>query len=990
MADDKKIKGRIDIDTDEAGLLAVLHFIPDENGTEYEAAGIYRLISEKNIVFGINRKALDAKLGSLFSSPQEVTITVAEGDSPESPIADKREWVQHAIPEDIREDVEKFLRNAPPPEIYHLSVEKLKQETVVKKKGLLPFGKEKEEKVVETVNRQIKKRIDVAPDVLEAGWVAPDEKLAEIIRGVPGKPGRSVFGKPLPPDAEDTDFWIGHGVERKGNFLIAAARGILRRGWNWVEVFPFKSHDWSLELSKDKNTCLLNFNPGGVELSTPDPAEIIERAEMLGCSAETLVGAARISEIIENAVASGRELKQAVISSDEDGHFEIKVSDEKLKAELTMHKARGNGKPLVLKEVGAAIKASGLSGLDLKKIQDTILEFYKGIETDISFTLTEGTDAEHEEAGDLEFELEFIKRDRADEIRKRADSLGEEYLSKIESAEEFHPSAADNLAMVRENQQIASLPVSVGKRGKDVFGREIESNVADLSHFRALENVKVEKQVIVSCIKGLAEIFVRDGITAIRVREHGDASFTAKLSADRMEAVLSAEPAVGSGLPASLEEANRVLAEAGVKSGIDAEALRSVVDSCRRGESVRSEVVAKGKQPVSSGDERLKFLIELAGGRAVTIGADGRADYRKQNRFSSVVKDDKLARIFIVKGESEDGWDVTGSSLAAKQGASVTLDVGANIRSETDDEGNRTLIAEKSGRLIYENNRIEVQENLYVKGDVDFSSGNIKFSGDVNVKGNVRSGFFVMAGGDISIGMNSEMSLLSSEKSIMVAQGIKGGGKAILRAKNSIQLSFAERATLLAVEDITVKNAVFGCKVKCNGKLRLISEKGYLVGGRIQARKGIEAANIGSISGSRTEVSFGQDYLISDRIETEEKEIEKIKTRLIKIDSEMRLAEKSADHARLTNLRLEKVKLLKIMEKRSMRVFTLKERFEQHFPGEVIIRGEVFPGVVFESHGRTLEISKNEKALKIVFNQDTGVLEKVPLAGKDVESGGKE
>ena len=154
-------------------------------------------------------------------------------------------------------------------------------------------------------------------------------------------------------------------------------------------------------------------------------------------------------------------------------------------------------------------------------------------------------------------------------------------------------------------------------------------------------------------------------------------------------------------------------------------------------------------------------------------------------------------------------------------------------RSETDDEGNRTLIAEKSGRLIYENNRIEVQENLYVKGDVDFSSGNIKFSGDVNVKGNVRSGFFVMAGGDISIGMNSEMSLLSSEKSIMVAQGIKGGGKAILRAKNSIQLSFAERATLLAVEDITVKNAVFGCKVKCNGKLRLISEKGYLVGGRI-------------------------------------------------------------------------------------------------------------------------------------------------------------
>ena len=271
------------------------------------------------------------------------------------------------------------------------------------------------------------------------------------------------------------------------------------------------------------------------------------------------------------------------------------------------------------------------------------------------------------------------------------------------------------------------------------------------------------------------------------------------------------------------------------------------------------------------------------------------------------------------------------------------------------------------------------RRNLFIKGDVDFGSGNIKFGGDVNIKGNVKSGFFVMAGGNINIGMNSENSLLSSEKSIMVAQGIKGGGKALLRAKESIQLSFAERATLLAVDNITIKNAVFGCKVKCNGKLKLLSEKGYLVGGRIQAREGIDAQNIGSVSGSRTEVSFGQDYLVYDRIETEEKEINKIKNRLIKIDPDMRQAEKDLDSKQLTKLRMEKVKLMKILEKRSMRVFALKERFEQHFSGDVTIRGEVFPGAVFESHGRSLEITKSEKSVRIVFNQETGMLEKVSL-----------
>jgi hypothetical protein len=70
------------------------------------------------------------------------------------------------------------------------------------------------------------------------------------------------------------------------------------------------------------------------------------------------------------------------------------------------------------------------------------------------------------------------------------------------------------------------------------------------------------------------------------------------------------------------------------------------------------------------------------------------------------------------------------------------------------------------------------------------------------------------------------------------------------------------------------------------------------------------------------------------------------------------------------------------MEKRSMRVFALKERFEQHFSGDVIIRGEVFPGVVFESHGRKLEINKAEKALMIVFNQETGMLDKRPIEKK--------
>ena len=982
MSEKQTITGRITIDSDDEGLLAVLKFTPDDGGREWDLKAVNRFITEHKIVHGLDRKKVDDALSELLSSGAEKEFTLAEGDPPEKAVPEERSWSEISVPDEHREDVERVLRNAPPPEIFTTEIEKVKKEKLVKKKGLLSFGKEKEEKVVETVKVEKKRKVDIIPDVIEAGWVEAGAVVAEISPGRPGKTGKDVFGKIIPAPSADDEFWAGRGIEKKGGKLTAGEGGILRRGWNWVEVLPFRHHDWSLDLSRDKNTCLLTFNPGGAGSTPPDPDEILKRAGMLGCPEETLFSRERIKEIIDTAISAGKALEGVIISTDDDASFEIKVSEDRLRAEMVMHKGRGEGRPLVLKQAGAAIKSSGLKGLDLKKIQEIILEFYRGPETDTVFTLAEGEAPQHGELGEISWDLEFLPEKRCDEITKRSALLDDMYLKGIDSAANYPPAEASALAFVKAGQQIAALPVDSGKNGKDVFGEVVESSAADTSAYEALENVEFKNGIIVSTSDGVLERFDREGTTAFRVRPYRDSSFEVKLGEDRMSATLSAVPAAGGGNPPSAEDAGRVLEQAGVTAGIDSGALTSVIEKVRDGEEIRGALVAMGKAPKNAGEYKLKFIAELAGGEAVTIDKSGRADFRKQNKISSIREGEILAEIRVLEGDSEDGWDISGKTLPAKQLAPLNLEIGSNIREDKDDEGNIFLVAEKSGRIIYENNKIEVQESLFIKGDVDFGTGNIKFGGDVNVKGNIKSGFYIMAGGDVNVGMNSEMSLLSSDKTITVAQGVKGGGKAILRAKDSIKLSFAERATLLAVENISVKNAVFNCKVKCNGKLRLISEKGYLVGGVIQSRHGVEAANIGSLSGSRTEVSFGQDYLIADQIEIEEKQIEKIKKRLVKLESEMKIAEKSGNSKAVGGFRHEKVKLMKIMEKRSLRVFTLKERFETHHPGDVVVRGDVFPGVVFESHGRHLEISRKQTAVKIVFNQKTGVLETVPLQDK--------
>ncbi|MCK5200230.1 MAG: DUF342 domain-containing protein, partial [Spirochaetales bacterium] len=284
-----------------------------------------------------------------------------------------------------------------------------------------------------------------------------------------------------------------------------------------------------------------------------------------------------------------------------------------------------------------------------------------------------------------------------------------------------------------------------------------------------------------------------------------------------------------------------------------------------------------------------------------------------------------------------------------------------------------------SGELIQEGDKLFINEFHLVKGDVDLKEGNIKFPGSVKIGGSVTQGFFIMSGGEVQIAGGVEAALVSAGESIIIGQGVVGGGKAILRSKQDIEISFAEQATLLAVGNIKAKNSCLRCKIKCNGKLQLVGDKGNLVGGNTKTTGGIDVGNLGNDKGIKTEVSFGQNYLIQDRIELEEKEVEKIKAQIVKIDLSMHQLEKEGNQVKLKKTRLRKVKMMKIMEKLGIRLFTLRERFEEHFPSEIKVRGTLYPGVMLESHGRYHEITSEKKNLIITFNLRTGKIEETSI-----------
>ena len=618
MSEKHSITGRLAIDIDEDDLKAVVRYSPDAGGSEWDLQAVNRFIAEHKITNGIDRAELEQNINKLLASEDSFSFILAEGIPAEDAVAAKRVWAASVVPDEYKPDVETVLMTAGPPEILVSVTETLQREKTVVKKNLLGLGRQRTEKVVETVKVQKEVPAEILPDVIEAGWVDGGSFVAEIRSGTAGQPGKDIYGKPVPAASGADDFYLGRGISQKGGRYIADYSGILRRGWNWAEIIPLRGHSWSVELSRDKNTCLFQFKPGDRELSLPRAGTIIDKAVAAGCSEETLIPASKVRALMAASVMRKKPLVNAVLSTDDDASFEIKVSTDRLKAVLAMHKGRGRGRPLVLKQVGGAIKSSGLKGLNLKKIQEDILDFYGSSAADIEIPLSDGVAPVNAGAAELEWDLEFLPEDKSSEIRRRTlDSL-QTITASVGSVVEYGPDKASAYAFVIDGQVIAGCKPEAGKKGKDVFGDVIEPEITDDESIILLENVSLKNGCLFSDSAGLLEYFDMEGKTALRVRNYRDAFCDVNVADDGMKAVLSGYPAEGGGLPPSLEDMNRLVHEAGIVKGLSPDALQTAVGMLRGGEFVRSLVIAEGQPPRNAGEYDLNFKIDLNADEAVS------------------------------------------------------------------------------------------------------------------------------------------------------------------------------------------------------------------------------------------------------------------------------------------------------------------------------------------------------------------------------------
>jgi uncharacterized protein len=244
----------------------------------------------------------------------------------------------------------------------------------------------------------------------------------------------------------------------------------------------------------------------------------------------------------------------------------------------------------------------------------------------------------------------------------------------------------------------------------------------------------------------------------------------------------------------------------------------------------------KAIPPCPGEDGKVVNLFASLGQAGPKLRQDGTADFREVDGVAQVKSGTTLARL-QPPGPGIPGRDAQGNPVPAPAGKPAQLPAGPGTCISEDGQ---SLIAACDGMLVVRGGAIGVSAVMELEKGVDFRTGNIRFDGDVRVKGNVAEGFRIEAGGDIRVEGDAEGAVLvSSRGGIQVTGGFFGQGKGSIQAKGEVKIAYARHADIkcgkLIVEkalqdcqvvtheiSVTKKDSrIFGGKVLCFGSARL-------------------------------------------------------------------------------------------------------------------------------------------------------------------------
>lgn len=194
--------------------------------------------------------------------------------------------------------------------------------------------------------------------------------------------------------------------------------------------------------------------------------------------------------------------------------------------------------------------------------------------------------------------------------------------------------------------------------------------------------------------------------------------------------------------PLTPEELRRCLTEKGIVHGIDNSAIIKVV-SFSDGQEV---LVASGTAPQPGEDARIELCFRE--GEYIEKNED---DLWVDNFDYGTIASAEAGMVVARKHPAKPGipgMDVTGKKLEPPIPRDFQLKAGSGVEIS---KNGLEAVALVNGRPQVKGYTVSVTPQYKVSGDVDSTTGNLNFSGDIVIEGSVQDGMKVRARGDIKI-----------------------------------------------------------------------------------------------------------------------------------------------------------------------------------------------------------------------------------------------
>ena len=358
--------------------------------------------------------------------------------------------------------------------------------------------------------------------------------------------------------------------------------------------------------------------------------------------------------------------------------------------------------------------------------------------------------------------------------------------------------------------------------------------------------------------------------------------------------------------------------------------------------------IAEGTPAVNGQNGAVNYLFNTNADRKPTMLEDGRINYRELNLIQSVSKGQVLCTM-KPPVQGTPGRTVKNRVINAVNGRPVLVPKGKNVSLGPD---GKSLVANIDGEVeLQENGLISVYASHEVPADVDNTTGNISFVGNVIVRGNVLSGFSIEAGGNVEVIGVVEGATIKAGGNIILRRGMQGMGKGVLISGGNIIARYIEYSSIEA-ENIQ-SEAIMHSNVKCTNKLELTGKKGLLVGGTCRAGKLISAKVIGSHMATATDIEVGTDPTVRERLKKAKEEVATMSSDIFKSDQAITILKKLENAGALTSEKQDvlqksirtKILLSSKLEETKQEIAVLEEKLQQEGTGKIKASSYIYPGV---------------------------------------------